>query len=56
MSYNERGIENEADQKTTLLVVQRIDRRLVILDKDHAINFGQEMGSKDPMFGRRRCT
>ena len=31
MSYNERGVENEAYQKITLRVVKLIDRRLVIL-------------------------
>ena len=33
VSYNDRGIENEAYEKTTLLVVQRIDRWLVILEQ-----------------------
>ena len=31
MSYNERGVENEAYQEITLCVVKKIDRRLVIL-------------------------
>ena len=31
MSYNERGVENEAYQKITLRVVKTNDRRLVIL-------------------------
>ena len=56
MSYNERWVENEAYQQMTLLVVQSVDKQLVVLEQESCAKLRTTSGVKRRRISRQSCT